>query len=173
MERKEPIIFTEFVKTIQPRIKLQKQEWLSKGDYPIISQETNNLISGYTNNEEAVIKEKPIIAFGDHTLCVKYIDFDFCYGADGMLLLKVDNTKIDTKLFSYILKNRLKEIDDKKYSRHFSKVKMLKFLLPSLETQHQLLQQINQIEKENEELMRESEALEVKKKEVLEGWLNG
>lgn len=136
VERKEPIIFTEFVKTIQPSIKLQKQEWLSKGNYPIISQETNNLISGYTNNEEAVIKEKPIIAFSNHTLSIKCIDFDFCYGADGMQLLKVDNTKIDTKLFSYILKNRLKEIDDKKYSRHFSKVKMLKFLLPSLETQH-------------------------------------
>ena len=170
-ERKEPIIFTEFVKTIQPRIKLQKQEWLSKGDYPIISQETNNLISGYTNNEEAVIKEKPIIAFGDHTLCVKYIDFDFCYGADGMQLLKVDNTKIDTKLFSYILKNRLKEIDDKKYSRHFSKVKLLKFKLPSLETKHQLLQQINQIEKENEELKREIEALEQQKKEFLDKYL--
>ena len=171
MERKEPIIFTEFVKTIQPRIKLQKQEWLSKGDYPIISQETNNLISGYPNNEEAVIKEKPIIAFGDHILCVKYIDFDFCYGADGMQLLKVDNTKIDTKLFSYILKNRLKEIDDKKYSRHFSKVKMLKFLLPSLETQHQLLQQINQIEKENEELKSEAEVLEQQKKEFLDKYL--
>lgn len=145
----EPIIFTDFVKTIQPSIKLQKQEWLSKGDYPIISQETNNLVSGYANNEEAVIKEKQIIVFGDHTLCVKYIDFDFCYGADGTQLLKVDNTKIDTKLFAYILKNRLKEIDDKKYSRHFSKVKMLKFELPSTQTQHQLLPQINQIEKEN------------------------
>ena len=167
-EKQEPIIFTDFAKTIQPRIKLQKQEWLSKGDYPIISQETNNLISGYTNNEEAVIKEKPIIAFGDHTLCVKYIDFDFCYGAD---VLKVDNTKIDTKLFSYILKNRLKEIDDKKYSRHFSKVKLLKFKLPSLETKHQLLQQINQIEKENEELKREIEALEQQKKEFLDKYL--
>jgi restriction endonuclease S subunit len=71
------------------------------------------------------------------------------------------------------LKNRLKEIDDKKYSRHFSKVKMLKFELPSLPTQHQLLQQINQIEKENEELNREIEALEMKKKDVLERQLKG
>lgn len=129
------------------------------------------MISGYTNNEEAVIKEKPIIAFGDHTLSVKYIDFDFCYGADGMQLLKVDNTKIDTKLFAYILKNRLKEIDDKKYLRHFSKVKMLKFELPLIQTKQQLLQQINQIEKENEELKREIEALEQQKKEFLDNYL--
>ena len=131
----------------------------------IISQETNNLISGYTNNEEAVIKEKPIIAFGDHTLSVKYIDFDFCYGADGM------NTKIDTKLFSYILKNRLKEIDDKKYLRHFSKLKLLKFELPLIQTKQQLLQQINQIEKENEELKSEAEVLEQQKKEFLDKYL--
>jgi len=131
------------------------------------------LISGYTNNTEAVIEEKPIIAFGDHTLCVKYIDFDFCYGADGMQLLKVDNTKIDTKLFSYILKNRLKEIDDKKYSRHFSKLKLLKFELPTIQTQRSLLQQINQIEKENADLKNEIEALEVKKKDVLDSRLKG
>ena len=129
------------------------------------------MISGYTNNTEAVIEEKPIIAFGDHTLSVKYIDFDFCYGADGMQLLKVDNTKIDTKLFAYILKHRLKEIDDKKYSRHFSKLKLLKFELPTLQTQQSLLQQINQIEKENEELEREVEVFERQKKEFLDKYL--
>ena len=53
----------------------------------------------------------------------------------------------------------------------FSKVKMLKFLLPSLETQHQLLQQINQIEKENEELKSEAEVLEQQKKEFLDKYL--
>ena len=45
--------------------------------------------------------------------------------------------------------------------------------IPTLQTQQSLLQQINQIEKENEELKRGIEALEVEKKEVLEGWLNG
>ena len=49
----------------------------------------------------------------------------------------------------------------------------IKISIPSLETQDQLLQQINQIEKENADLKNEIEALEVKEKEVLVGWLNG
>ena len=47
----------------------------------------------------------------------------------------------------------------------------IKISIPPIQTQDQLLQQINQIEKENEELKRGIEALEVEKKEVLEGWL--
>lgn len=53
----------------------------------------------------------------------------------------------------------------------FSKVKMLKFLLPSLETQHQLLQQINQIEKENDDLKNEIDLFEQQKKEFLDKYL--
>ena len=47
----------------------------------------------------------------------------------------------------------------------------IKISIPSLETQQQLLQQINQIEKENEELKREIEALEQQKKEFLDKYL--
>ena len=49
----------------------------------------------------------------------------------------------------------------------------IKISIPSLQTQYQLLQQINQIEKENADLKNGIEALEVKKKEVLESQLNG
>ena len=47
----------------------------------------------------------------------------------------------------------------------------IKISIPSLETQHQLLQQINQIEKENEELKSGIEAIEQQKKEFLDKYL--
>ena len=47
----------------------------------------------------------------------------------------------------------------------------IKISLPPIQTQHQLLQQINQIEKENEELKREVEVFERQKKEFLDKYL--
>ena len=49
----------------------------------------------------------------------------------------------------------------------------IKITIPNIECQQSLLQQINQIEQENEELKNEIEALEIKKKDVLESWLKG
>ena len=47
----------------------------------------------------------------------------------------------------------------------------IKITIPNIEYQQSLLQQINQIEKENEELKREIEALEQQKKEFLDKYL--
>ena len=65
--------------------KFKKKDFLKKGKFPIISQE-ENYINGYWDNEIDVfrIKNQPIVIFGDHTRVIKYIDFDFILGADGV-----------------------------------------------------------------------------------------
>ena len=41
------------------------------------------------DNEEDLFKvDKPVVIFGDHTQVIKFVDFDFVLGADGVKILK-------------------------------------------------------------------------------------
>ena len=56
--------------------KIQQFDFKESGKYPIISQNAE-FISGYWDNDKDVFKlSKPVVIFGDHTRCLKYIDFD-------------------------------------------------------------------------------------------------
>ena len=60
--------------------KLLSSAYQERGAYPIVSQE-KDLISGYWDNQEDLfVHRKPVVVFGDHTMVVKYIDFDFVFG---------------------------------------------------------------------------------------------
>ena len=69
--------------------KIGKEEILSDGEFPVITQEKGNLIAGYTDNDEP-ITDLPLIVFGDHSCTFKYVNFEFVRGADGTQLLKVN-----------------------------------------------------------------------------------
>ena len=76
----------ELVPTKQYQI-LENQV-LPTGKFPVISQSKEYQI-GFTNEESKLYHVKePLVAFGDHTTVVKYIDFDFVVGADGLKLFK-------------------------------------------------------------------------------------
>ena len=65
--------------------KLKQKEYLFKGNYPVVDQ-GKELIGGYTDNDELIYSDAlPIILFGDHTRIIKYIDFEFVQGADGVI----------------------------------------------------------------------------------------
>ena len=60
----------------------------SVGRFPVIDQ-GQAFIAGYSEAEERVIRDDlPMVIFGDHTRCVKYVDFPFILGADGTKVLK-------------------------------------------------------------------------------------
>lgn len=68
--------------------KLATKEYLEDGEYPIIDQ-GQDFIGGYTDDADMIYDgELPIVIFGDHTRCIKYIDFQFAQGADGVKVLK-------------------------------------------------------------------------------------
>jgi len=67
--------------------KIKKEDYLEFGKYPIIDQGMND-IAGYTNEEEGIFTNVPVIIFGDHTRVIKYIDTPFFLGADGVKVLK-------------------------------------------------------------------------------------
>lgn len=119
--------------------KIQQKNYLEAGKIAIVDQ-GKDLIGGYTNNMENPYKEElPVIVFGDHTLNIKYIDFPFYIGADGVKVLKTTNS-YNTKFLYYFLKNL--SINKLGYRRHFSILKTYSFVLPSLEEQKRIVEKL-------------------------------
>lgn len=124
--------------------KVSEDEILDNGEYPVITQEANNFIAGYSDSTKP-INDLPLIVFGDHNCSIKYIDFEFLRGADGTQLLK-PNKKYITKYFYYVL--HLLEITNKeKYERHMKYLKTAKIPLPPKEIQKQIIKECEKIDK--------------------------
>ena len=120
--------------------KIKKNNYLKEGMIPIIDQ-SSDFIAGYTNDENGVIDEVcPLIIFGDHTRVVKFINFKFLPGADGVKILKPNIDMILPKFLYNILKSiKLKNLG---YSRHFKLLKEVMIPLPPLEIQEQIVKEI-------------------------------
>ncbi len=104
-------------------LQVKASEYLSYGTYPIVDQ-GQDLIAGYTNKEQAH-RDVPVIVFGDHTRCLKWVNFAFCPGADGIQILK---SRFHV-LFSYYLLSAI-DIPNMGYNRHLSLLKEKEFILP-------------------------------------------
>lgn len=112
-----------------------QSDYLPVGKYPIIDQ-GQSLIGGYTNDATRVCKaELPVVIFGDHTKCFKFIDFPFCLGADGTKVLR-PKQPVDERYLYYALQRI--HIPDAGYSRHFKYLKEGKIPLPPLDEQKRI-----------------------------------
>ena len=110
------------IKVLKVKNAVQKKYYLLTGKYPIISQE-KDFISGYCNTEDNLNEDLgDVVIFGDHTRIVKYVDFDFCVGADGVKVLR-PNDKLSTKYLYHFIK--WSNIPSNGYSRHFKFLKEL------------------------------------------------
>ena len=115
--------------------KLKVSEYKDKGEIPVIDQGKRQ-ISGYSHDDTLKYNyNKPLIIFGDHTCILKYIDFPFILGADGVKALEI-KVKADTKYIYYFLKTA--KIPDTGYDRHFKYLKRIKIPLPPIETQKRI-----------------------------------
>ncbi|SEV89730.1 Type I restriction-modification system, DNA methylase subunit [Prevotella aff. ruminicola Tc2-24] len=127
--------------------KISKEEILSEGEYPVITQEADNLISGYTNINEP-ITDLPLIVFGDHSCTFKYADFKFVRGADGTQLIKVNEEEILTKyLYHFLLTIKIE--NSEKYERHFKYLKNIQIPLPSITQQQKIETECQKIDDES------------------------
>jgi type I restriction enzyme S subunit len=117
--------------------KIQRKDFKEEGVYPIISQE-RDFINGYWDNEEDLFRvDKPVVIFGDHTQVIKFIDFDFVLGADGVKILKPKD-KIDSKYFYYFLQNI--DLGSLGYARHYRILKEINVSYPkSLSEQQRIV----------------------------------
>lgn len=150
--------YRDFEKCLEKVIytsKLQSSNYKESGKYPIVSQE-ECLISGYWDNEEDVFHlVKPIVVFGDHTRVLKYIDFDFVLGADGVKILQPTND-LKAKFLYYYLK--WYNVPSLGYSRHYKLLKECSVPIPPLPVQEQicsLLDKMNRVIEAKKEQLKE------------------
>ncbi|ENE2511556.1 restriction endonuclease subunit S, partial [Escherichia coli] len=114
-----------FIVANKKSAQVKSSDYLQSGSIPIIDQGQSR-IAGYCNNLE-VYSDVPVIVFGDHTRCVKWIEFVFCPGADGTQVIKTSKI-LEPKLGYYLLSNT--DIPNLGYSRHMRELKEKDFRLP-------------------------------------------
>ena len=122
--------------------KIQQKDYLEEGQFAVVDQ-GKELIGGYTNEEGLLYSGKlPIIVFGDHTRKIKYIDFPFVQGADGVKLLH-PNIFVHGKFLYYSMQNI--DIPDLGYRRHFPLFPHFKFPLPPITEQQRIVECIDSL----------------------------
>jgi len=122
--------------------KLKRQDYLETGDFPVIDQ-GQDFIGGYTNNDDlSIVCRSPVIVFGDHTKIIKYVDFDFVAGADGVKVIRPLRL-FDSKLFFYFL--QVVQLPEKGYARHFQYLEKSDIPLPPLPEQHRIVAKIEEL----------------------------
>ena len=124
------------IKVITAKIKLKKNEYSEEGEYPIIDQ-GQDFIIGYTNKESALFDLDEYVIFGDHTESVKYVDFRFAQGADGIKVLKTDKSYLKPRYLYHAILNFYEK--QGKYMRHFSLLKQTEIPIPSPEIQEKIV----------------------------------
>ena len=120
--------------TCTPKLKVKKENYRDKGTYPVIDQ-GQNFIGGYTD-EEGAFDNGEYIIFGDHTCTLKFVNFAFVQGADGIKILKANEKIIIPKFLYYCMAN---VNVTSSYNRHWSKIKIIKIPVPPLEVQREIV----------------------------------
>ncbi len=112
---------------------IQASEYQATGLYPVIDQ-GKDLVVGYSDQSEKCFAcpKEGVIVFGDHTCIVKFIDFGFIVGADGVQALSARHEQ-SIRFLAYKLE--YSGITSTGYNRHFKLLKELEFLMPSLAEQ--------------------------------------
>ena len=148
-----------------PLTKIGKEEIMSEGKFPVITQEAGNLISGYTDNNEP-ITDLPLIVFGDHSCTFKYTDFKFVRGADGTQLIKINEEEILTR-FLYHFLFTIKIENSGKYERHFKYLKNVQIPLPPITLQQKIIEECENVDTEAQDAKEKIGKLQENIKEIV------
>lgn len=148
---------------------VKSSDYLQSGSIPIIDQGQSR-IAGYCNNLE-VYSDVPVIVFGDHTRCVKWIEFVFCPGADGTQVIKTSKI-LEPKLGYYLLSNT--DIPNLGYSRHMRELKEKDFRLPlDIKEQQKIAAVLSAADAEISTLEKKLACLRDEKKALMQQLLTG
>lgn len=130
--------------SISSEMKTKQKDYLSAGKLPIIDQ-GQNLIGGYTENPEKELHcNLPVIVFGDHTRVVKYVDFPFGAGADGIKVLEPADG-INPKFLYYATHYLVLRLKDRGYSRHYQYIEKKELNIPSTVEQESIVTRIEEL----------------------------
>lgn len=131
---------TDVIGKVKYTTKIKSKQYKEKGAYPIISQE-DVFINGYWDNPNDVYHiNRPVVIFGDHTKVVKYVDFDFVLGADGVKIL-APLALINAKFLYYWAK--FIPLRNLGYARHYKLLADKMICYPSLPEQERIVAKLD------------------------------
>ncbi|MGY1651774.1 restriction endonuclease subunit S [Geodermatophilus sp. SYSU D01119] len=99
-----------------------------------------NYIAGYTDEEDILLPADEYVVFGDHTRAVKFVDFAFAQGADGVKVLKAA-ADLSTRWLYYCLANL--HIPSRGYNRHWTVLREMRIPVPPAEIQAEIVRTLN------------------------------
>ena len=150
--------------------KIKQKSYLQMGNLAIIDQGLS-FIGGYTNDTSYQLDfDLPVIVFGDHTCCVKYLTFPFAAGADGIKVLKPCINVLPKYLY-YGTQYLVLCLPDRGYARHYQHIEKMELPVPPIEEQQRIVTRIEELFSELdsavETLQKTRQQLEVYRQAVL------
>ena len=123
--------------------KIKTDEYHSNGKHPIIDQ-GQEMVAGFTDLEDGLFDAVPAIVFGDHTRIIKYVDYPFFLGADGVKVLRSKVPNANYRYLYYALKNA--KIPNTGYNRHYKWLKELEIEYPPISQQIKTVKVLDEVE---------------------------
>lgn len=124
----------DLVKLIRIPRGLPRSDYREFGAFPIVDQ-GRGMIAAWTDRSDSLVLAENYVAFGDHTREIKFIDFDFVPGADGLRLFRAVEG-VDSRYLFHALSSL--NIPSRGYNRHWSLLAKMRVPLPVLAEQHRI-----------------------------------
>jgi type I restriction enzyme S subunit len=124
---------------------INASEIKKEGRFPVVDQ-GQDFIAGYSDEENKLVeKGLPYVIFGDHTRCLKFVEFPFIVGADGTKVLSPNIKLFDPKYFYYQLLSF--DIPSRGYNRHYKLLKEKTIQKPELSEQRKIAYILSMVQK--------------------------
>ena len=130
------LIRHRIISVITPTIKVKRNDYLDTGKTPVVSQEIE-YISGYCNLIDKNIPCANYVCFGDHSEHIKYVDFAFVQGADGLKIMRTDEMMVSARYLFHVLSNFYQCHNN--YERHFKYLTDTTIPVPPLPVQREIV----------------------------------
>ena len=135
-----------------------------------------SFILGYTNEENGVFDELPVIIFDDFTTATQYVDFKFKVKSSAMKILHVNTGLVLPKYIYYRL--QVVQFDHSTHKRYWiQQYSKIKVSIPTLKEQHRIVARIEEMFSELEAaegtLKKTKEQLKVYRRAALEKAFEG
>jgi type I restriction enzyme S subunit len=126
---------SELLDTVVAPDRILRSDYEAFGQFPIIDQGQSR-IAGYTDDESALVQTGEYVVFGDHTCAVKFVDFRFAQGADGLKILRAKPSVLPKYLYFAICNL---DIPSRGYNRHWPVLKEMQVPVPPIEEQGRIV----------------------------------